>query len=193
MAWTTPGTVTAGDVLTASLWNTNVRDNSNAVGLVHLNTTTISASTWTIDSIFSTSYRSYLLIFEYYATTANVPSMRLRTGGVASSSGYYMVGNVVNYATVTAATVGSSNSAQWDARIGHSDTGSTSRASTVMTLTDPGYAVNTTINGSFVDARTNGSSGPFQGFHNAATAYDGFTFYNLTMTGVVNIYGYQFV
>ena len=31
MAWTTPGTATAGDVLTAAFWNTNVRDNSNAL------------------------------------------------------------------------------------------------------------------------------------------------------------------
>jgi hypothetical protein len=27
MAWTTPGTATAGEVLTAAFWNTNVRDN----------------------------------------------------------------------------------------------------------------------------------------------------------------------
>jgi hypothetical protein len=29
MAWTTPGTATAGEVLTAAFWNENVRDNSN--------------------------------------------------------------------------------------------------------------------------------------------------------------------
>jgi hypothetical protein len=29
MAWTTPGTATAGEVLTAAFWNTNVRDNSS--------------------------------------------------------------------------------------------------------------------------------------------------------------------
>ena len=29
MAWTTPGTATAGEVLTAAFWNANVRDNSN--------------------------------------------------------------------------------------------------------------------------------------------------------------------
>jgi hypothetical protein len=29
MAWTTPGTATAGEVLTAAFWNTQVRDNSN--------------------------------------------------------------------------------------------------------------------------------------------------------------------
>jgi hypothetical protein len=31
MAWTTPGTATAGEVLTAAFWNTNVRDNSDAL------------------------------------------------------------------------------------------------------------------------------------------------------------------
>lgn len=193
MAWTTPGTAVAGDVLTAARWNSDVRDNMNAVGLVHLNTTTISASTWTIDNIFSTRYRSYLLIFEYYATAASIVSMRLRTGGVASSTGYYMAALLGNYVTTATASVSNVNDTQWNARIGHADTGSTSRASTVMTLTDPGYAVNTTINGSFADARTTGQPGSFQGFHNVATAYDGFTFYGLTLTGVVNIYGYQFV
>lgn len=29
MAWTTPGTAVAGEVLTASRWNTDVRDNTN--------------------------------------------------------------------------------------------------------------------------------------------------------------------
>jgi hypothetical protein len=31
MAWTTPGTAVAGDVLTAAFWNSNVRDNTNAI------------------------------------------------------------------------------------------------------------------------------------------------------------------
>jgi hypothetical protein len=31
MAWTTPGTATAGEVLTAAFWNANVRDNSLAL------------------------------------------------------------------------------------------------------------------------------------------------------------------
>lgn len=31
MAWTTPGTAVAGDVLTAAFWNTQVRDNSLAL------------------------------------------------------------------------------------------------------------------------------------------------------------------
>ena len=31
MAWTTPGTAAAGDVLTAAFWNEQVRDNTNAL------------------------------------------------------------------------------------------------------------------------------------------------------------------
>jgi hypothetical protein len=42
MAWTTPGTAVAGDVLTAAFWNSNVRDNSTALprGLVAEDTST---------------------------------------------------------------------------------------------------------------------------------------------------------
>jgi hypothetical protein len=37
MAWTTPGTATAGEVLTAAFWNENVRDNSIMGSPVYLN------------------------------------------------------------------------------------------------------------------------------------------------------------
>jgi hypothetical protein len=42
MAWTTPGTATAGEVLTASFWNTQVRDN-----MIELDGPFTSQSTWT--------------------------------------------------------------------------------------------------------------------------------------------------
>lgn len=47
MAWTTPGTATAGDVLTAAYWNVNVRDNMNALNSVVTNvqSTTVTAIT----------------------------------------------------------------------------------------------------------------------------------------------------
>lgn len=192
MAWTAPATWVSGAILTAAQLNTQLRDNLLSLGGVCLNTTTISASTWTIDSIFTTTYRSYLLIFEYYGSTAAAPSMRLRAGGSPSITGYYMAGNLVSYAAASAL-VADSNQAQWSSRMGHTDTGSGTRCTTIMTLTDPAFAVNTTINGSFNDARTNGQPGTFQGFHNSAVAYDGFTFYNVTMTGTVNIYGMQSV
>ena len=37
MAWTTPGTAVAGDVLTAARWNSDVRDNTTAVRAAQVN------------------------------------------------------------------------------------------------------------------------------------------------------------
>jgi len=37
MAWTTPGTAVAGNVLTAALWNSDVRDNSAAIRASQIN------------------------------------------------------------------------------------------------------------------------------------------------------------
>jgi hypothetical protein len=47
MAWTTPGTATAGEVLTAAFWNTNVRDNLNASprGILGFHTSTTAFQT----------------------------------------------------------------------------------------------------------------------------------------------------
>lgn len=39
MAWTTPGTATAGEVLTAAFWNTQVRD--NLLALINIKSTTV--------------------------------------------------------------------------------------------------------------------------------------------------------
>ena len=53
MAWTTPGTATAGSVLTASFWNTQVRDNLLALPRGYVAQTTLATS-------FSTSSTSYV-------------------------------------------------------------------------------------------------------------------------------------
>jgi hypothetical protein len=51
MAWTTPGTATAGEVLAAAFWNENVRDNSNALPRGY-----VTAALLTSFSTVSTSY-----------------------------------------------------------------------------------------------------------------------------------------
>lgn len=77
MAWTTPGTAVAGEVLTAAFWNTNVRDNTNALsrGIVARSQITTSTAnsqvmadsglsvTWTAESD-----RIYLIVFSGYLT-----------------------------------------------------------------------------------------------------------------------------
>ena len=48
MAWTTPGTAVAGDVLTAAFWNLQVRDNlANLRALANVQTTPVTAATFT--------------------------------------------------------------------------------------------------------------------------------------------------
>jgi hypothetical protein len=75
MAWTTPGTAVAGDVLTAAFWNTNVRDNSNALsrGIVAKTqrTTATASTTAEIDAGLSVTWtaesdRIYLIVFHGY-------------------------------------------------------------------------------------------------------------------------------
>ena len=81
MAWTTPGTAVAGDVLTAARWNTDVRDNtlSLARGIVARATITNSQNTtsaspvdvtnatvtWTAESnrLYKVSFTTYMTKF----------------------------------------------------------------------------------------------------------------------------------
>lgn len=107
MAWTTPGTAVAGDVLTAAFWNLNVRDNLNAIYTAGTNvvmgtdsTPTSIASTTLTDiglsvSITPSSATSKILIWTY------VPAQTFRTD-VANNGGIALVRN----STVIANTLG---------------------------------------------------------------------------------------
>lgn len=53
MAWTTPGTAVAGDVLTAARWNSDVRDNMNNLRAL---TNVVSGTTTTSTSISGTTF-----------------------------------------------------------------------------------------------------------------------------------------
>lgn len=98
MAWTTPGTAIAGDVLTASFWNSNVRDNLNAlyasgansVGLVLITSTTVSAAATTnFDNVFSSAYQNYLITYAGVTSGTGYVNFGLRVGGsTTGGSGY---------------------------------------------------------------------------------------------------------
>jgi hypothetical protein len=201
MAFVTPTDVATGEVLTASRYNQDVVENviqlktqTDDIGAVHVNTTTVSGASFVVNGCFTSTYANYLLIFDYYGSTAAAPNMRLRVSGTNSTSAYYSAGVLVRYDNETVTGVSANNSGEWSARLGHTDTGSTTRCQTTMTLTSPALAVNTTLTGMFNDARTAGGSagGQFHGFHNAATAYDGFEFgVGMSLTGTVRVYGYR--
>lgn len=63
MAWVTPTNVATGDVLTASKWNQDVKENTSALysrdGLIYITSQAVSGTTVTLDNIFTTSFRAY--------------------------------------------------------------------------------------------------------------------------------------
>jgi hypothetical protein len=111
MAWTTPGTAVAGDVLTAAFWNLNVRDNLNAIYTSGTNvvmgtdsTTTTIASTTLTDiglsvAITPTSATSKVLVWcfvpfqSFRSTDANNAGISvLRNSTVLNSTTGVQVG-----------------------------------------------------------------------------------------------------
>jgi hypothetical protein len=195
MAFVTPTDVTVGSVLTASKYNADVVANMNSMGLIHINTTTVSASSFVVNECFTSAFSNYLLIFDYRGSAAATTAMQLRASGSNNGSGYFSAGVVVRYDNGTIAGVNNNNGTRWDARLGHTDTGTSTRCQTTMTLTGPQLSVNTTMTGMFNDARTAAGSagGQFHGFHNVASAFDGFEFFASSgnLTGTVRVYGYR--
>jgi hypothetical protein len=108
MAWTTPGTATAGEVLTAAFWNENVRDNSNELAPFFGAWTsyTPTLGVWTLGS--STLTGSYLKVGRFCAveidltlngatTTAGNPTFTLP---FAAETGLYSCNASLNDAGV---------------------------------------------------------------------------------------------
>lgn len=101
MAWTTPTTFTAGSVLTATQLNTNVRDNTLALGrgyiaMSTLATTFSTASTTAVDVTgFSVTFtaedsRRYLITLLYNSDNngANFNQVYIVSGAAALAEGY---------------------------------------------------------------------------------------------------------
>lgn len=71
MAWTAPSTITAGDDLTAALWNVQVRDNLKAIGDARATwTPTVTASSGTFTTVSGAG--RYLLVGKLFIWSASV-------------------------------------------------------------------------------------------------------------------------
>jgi hypothetical protein len=86
MAWTTPGTATAGEVLTAAFWNANVRDNTTALprGIIAYTESSSNTLSGTILTGLNTT-----VTFEagrYYRLSAHVT--------FTTNSGFRMIGTI---------------------------------------------------------------------------------------------------
>ena len=165
---------------------------ASAGALTLITTQTLSGVTsQSINSCFSATYQNYLIVFSAYcATSANLPTLKLRASGTDSSAGYYSSFLAHSFAN-SAQSDGQANQSSWGSRpLGQLNTSTTDVTGINMTVYSPFEAKNTTYSGNYSNPGTSGASGTTGGIHNSAVSYDGFTITNATaMTGTVRVYG----
>ncbi len=161
-------------------------------GTVLISSNTFSAvSAMTADGVFTTAYTNYVLVYELtsLSTAAAHLYLRLRASGVTSSLTYYSMNNYA-LATGTVGAIAAQNVAQWMVWNG---AGTGEDISGRADLVRPQQARKTglllQVSGHRAGVDQIAYSGG--GFHNTASAYDGFTLLTSagTMTGAWWLYG----
>jgi len=199
MAWTTPGTAVAGEVLTAARWNSDVRDNTadldtrvTSNGLTWISTTTLTTvgtSGQTLSNIFSATYRNYVVYLNLTAISTNLSvQLQLDASGTPSATGYWServrVENTTG--TVTGVSVSGTN------LVLANETG-TLPYSPKIEIASPFVATQTQM--SCVTPTRGGTwySTFWSGWHTAATSYNGLKIFTSTgtITGTASVYGYH--
>lgn len=199
MAWTTPGTAVAGEVLTAAFWNEQVRDNlnaldaagANAVGSVLIASADFSAaSTVDITSVFSADYVNYELHVIADSSNNDVSfRVRMMSGASAETAANY--NQQVLRANIPSGvfTTGSSNDTAWTVA-GLIDDNGTAQNPNRFYIFSPFTTARETsfLNVSWSAARAIGVHG---GTYAATTSYDGIQIYGSagTVSGRYWVYG----
>jgi hypothetical protein len=171
--------------------STQYYDGSTWVDLGAVNVITAgsftAASTVTADSVFTSTYRNYLIEIEGLSSVASAElRFQYRTSGTNNSNNSYIAGIV--YGIQTAAVAGQyiSNTYNSSAYAG------TDRFGATFTIFAPQVAVATTHNVTFFGrSNTAGQYGAGGGIFNNTTQFDGIQFYpsSGTLTGTYRIYG----
>jgi hypothetical protein len=166
---------------------------SSPYGLTHINTTTINATSVSINDVFSSAYDDYRILLNLtLANNDNLLTMRLRVGGVdASGSNYDQQGIEVLAGTIANAQgVGTGTSFSLVNQIA----GSTVGAVYNMDLFRPFLAQPTFQSGIGFGYRGGGQGHVTRGGrHTLATSYTGFTLISSAglIQGTVSVYGYR--
>jgi len=217
MAWTTPGTAVAGDVLTAAFWNSNVRDNLNDhesrindVGLVIVTPTSIagtgvtssngkvsfaSSTAVSVNGVFTSSYDNYMIVINARSNSNNnTLNMRFRSSGTDLSSALHNWAYLRLGSNATAYNINGASATEM--MIGNLD--STGRTGISFDVFGP----NTTETRKVLAVK---GSAYQTGIGNllivsggaecaSSTAFDGFTIFpnaGSDVTGSLRVYGYQ--
>lgn len=183
------GTATSGQVLTA---NGSGGVSFGNGGLTLINTTSFSAvSSQSINSVFSSTYSRYRILFDFVGSTNNDVLFRLRVSGTDATGTNYGGQSLYSDATTT----GSARYAQtyWYAN----EIRAAGRYIQEYELFNPQAASQTYGFARSTSITTTDTTQVFQTLvslgHSLSTAYDGFTFYTTTgtFTGSVQVYGYN--
>jgi hypothetical protein len=186
------GIGTAGQVLTVNSGATAPQwSNAAASKYVLLNQTTMSAvSSQTIDSIFTTSYNSYVIVANgLVMSSANTVSMQLMYSGTAQTSDYYQGGGTIAY---NGASVGFNNVANGAGWIPFLTVGSNTTIASggTMTVTYKGDTVCPLL--SFQTWNGNNTVAQFgSGICHTSRTYTGIKIVPAagTLSGLITIYG----
>lgn len=201
MAWTTPGTATAGEVLTAAFWNEQVRDNSaylkaeaDANGLVLIDETDFTSSTSIVPggAVFSADYQSYVLTVTGVSADATTRAcyMRMRNGATSETGNNYYIAFAGRESANGDAGTGAA--AQTSMYLGVFSR-STYHSSMFITLANPYLSVHTTgtsIHGFWESSNSRWYSRSGSILHLASLSYDRFELLPVAAsTGTVRTYG----
>lgn len=178
----TPPDFSPGAILTAA--------QMDKIGMWLVTSATFTAVTVVnVNNVFTSDYRNYRVIVDITASSTNQNvSLRLRASGTDSATTYYSSGiGGFNAATSYFTTVNNGTS------IGTLTTTSNDRIIS-LDFFSPQLARITNYTGTYSD--TNGVAYNIGGFHNTASAYDGFTILPgaggaATLSGNYRVYGYR--
>jgi hypothetical protein len=183
-----PVTFVAGEVLEAAQLNSNFTYVEGIGGLQLVKSQVIGTTVASVEvtGAFSATYDTYLItVSGGVGSTEALVGLKLG----ATTTGYYMGGNVNDYVGGATSGVGSSNAANF-ARAGVTTTNATNIN---VTLRNPFLSNPTLIDSFYVIANTAGNAGTFGGWLNNTTSYTAFTLIPATGTltgGTIRVYGY---
>jgi hypothetical protein len=162
-------------------------------GMTLITTQAISGVTaQSINNCFSATYNNYVIVLNAHcATSANIPTLKLRVSGTDATTNYYNAFKAISFAAGASQSDYASNTSSFNQRpFGEMQASSTNQGGTSLTLYSPFLAANTAYSAFYLNPSTTGAAGYTGGVHNSATSYDGFTITNATaMTGTVRVYG----
>ena len=188
------GIGSAGDLLTVDgsgvpTWSAPA--SAGALTLITTATASGTATTLSIDSCFSATYTSYLILSDMKEASGNAGfSCRLRASSTDSSTGYYYSGFWNSSASSALNATAGANATSFSLR----DIGAELGLHT-LSVANPFNAIDTSILMTGIQswAGSNTENVNLNGAHHVSTSYDGISFISGSgnLTGTVRVYGYS--